>query len=113
MLPLSMLSAGGQGTGDTGPPGRNGTINIQSNGYVDAIPAAPYRICPLGLALSMIESLELSRTHRHLLLLIDGQRSVAELMRLTGKSESGMHVLLRDLEQAAVIQFAWPGSSPY
>ncbi len=53
----------------------------------------------------------LSRTHRHLLLLIDGQRSILELVRLIGRSEQEVASFLHDLEQATVIQI--PGTPPF
>ena len=75
------------------------------------LPVAPYRIQPLESALRSIERLGLSRTHRHLLLLIDGERSITELIRLTGRNQSEVHELLRALERAAIIQI--PTVPPY
>lgn len=88
----------------TESPSTNGTSRNQYNGSTNAVPQAPYRIRPLDTTLHMIENLGLSRSHRRLLLLIDGQRPVAELARLMGKSERDIAQLLQDLEQAAAIQ---------
>jgi Domain of unknown function (DUF4388) len=59
---------------------------------------------PLGEALHLIEQSRLSRIHKHLFLLIDGHRSVTELVRLTGKNQDEVHALLRDLLRTGVIR---------
>ncbi len=69
-----------------------------------SLTTAPFRTRQLDSALRMIENMGLSRTHRRLLLLIDGQRSILELVRLVGRSEQEVASLLHDLEQATVIQ---------
>jgi predicted transcriptional regulator len=48
--------------------------------------------------------LSLSRQHRHLLLLVDGQRTVADMVRLIGRAQNEVQKLLGDLEQAGIIQ---------
>lgn len=73
--------------------------------------AIPFRTRQIDSALRSIENMGLSRTHRHLLLLIDGQRSIPELVRLTGRSEQEVASLLHDLEKATVIQI--PGTLPF
>lgn len=67
-------------------------------------PAAPYRTRRLEEALRILEYRGLSRVHRHLLLLINGQRTTAELVRLIGRDEDEVAQLLRDLIEAAVIK---------
>jgi hypothetical protein len=67
-------------------------------------PAVPQRTRQLDAGLRIIESMGLSRTHRHLFLLVDGHRSAAEMGRLMGRSEPEIDGLLRDLERAAVIR---------
>ncbi|MEO8973655.1 MAG: DUF4388 domain-containing protein [Ktedonobacteraceae bacterium] len=69
-----------------------------------AVASAPYRTRQIDSALRVIENMGLSRTHRRLLLLIDGQRSIPELVRLVGRSEQEVVRLLHELEQATVIQ---------
>ncbi len=69
-----------------------------------AVVAAPFRTRQIDNALRVIENMGLSRPHRHLLLLIDGQRSIPELVRLMARSEHEVASLLHDLEQATVIQ---------
>lgn len=93
-------------------PASNDHTHIAQNGFTGAIPGIPYRLHQLDSALRMIENLGLSRAHRRLLLLIDGQRSTTELGRLTGKTEQDVAELLRDLKQAAVIRFPGSQSSP-
>jgi len=128
--PFSPLPAfPAQRTGTTGPiprqaplppfPGRatelpasNSNGKMPQNGFAHAIPGVPFRIRPLDMALRMIENLGLSRAHRRLLILIDGQRSAAELGRLVGKSEREIVELLQDLEQAAVIRLPGPSPTP-
>lgn len=130
-LPLSPLPvASPERTGDTGSlprqtslssypgpitalPASNGHSHIAQNGFSGAFPGIPYRLHPLDSALRMIENLGLSRAHRRLLLLIDGQRSMAELERLTGKTGQEVAELLRDLKQAGVIRNPGSQSSPH
>jgi hypothetical protein len=66
-------------------------------------PETPFAIYPLEEALRLIEQGRLSRTHRQLFLLIDGQRSIVELSHLVGKSQEEANRLLRDLERIGVI----------
>lgn len=63
-----------------------------------------YPIQQLGVALRAIELNRLSRSHRQLFLLIDGQRSAQELARLAGKTEQDLQALLHDLERIGVIR---------
>ncbi len=72
---------------------------------------APYRILQLEVALRAIDVRGLSRAHRRLLLLVNGERTVPELGRLMGRDEANIAELLRDLEWAAVIQI--PTMPPY
>ncbi|MHB8599358.1 MAG: DUF4388 domain-containing protein [Ktedonobacteraceae bacterium] len=71
---------------------------------VSAVAATPFRTRQIDNALRVIENMGLSRTHRRLLLLIDGQRSILELVRLMARTELEVASLLHDLEQATVIQ---------
>jgi hypothetical protein len=63
----------------------------------------PLPIFSLDEALRRIERGKLTRSHRQLFLLVDGQRSPLELARLIGKSRGEAYELLRDLERAGVI----------
>ncbi len=92
----------------TGARGRNESVRQNTPA---PLPIAPYRIQPLEFALRSIERLGLSRTHRHLLLLIDGERSITDLIRLTGRNQSEVYELLRALERAAIIKI--PTVPPY
>ena len=64
----------------------------------------PYRVRQLAEAIHQIEQQGLSRVHRHLLLLIDGSRSVKELERILKRDEGEVAALLRDLENATLIK---------
>jgi len=64
----------------------------------------PHRVRQTEEALSIIEYLKLSRTHRHVFLLIDGQRTVQELERFLKRDQQGVYELLRDLERYGLIQ---------
>jgi hypothetical protein len=66
--------------------------------------AVPRRIIYAEKALHIIENAQLSRTHRQLFLLIDGQRNVAELLRLLGRKQDEGLKLLRDLAYIGVIR---------
>lgn len=78
-----------------------------------ALPEAPFRTRQIDSALRVIENMGLSRTHRRLLLLIDGQRSIPELVRLMGRSDQEVASLLHDLEQATVIQIPLMPPPPF
>lgn len=86
----------------SGPLGGQSGSLAPSGPYASAI--VPSTTLPLGEALRWIEQSRLSRIHKHLFLLIDGHRSVTELVRLTGKNQDEVHGLLRDLVQTGVIR---------
>ena len=64
----------------------------------------PHLVIPLEESLRYVDQLGLSRQHRRLLLLVDGQRNVAEMVRLIGRTQYGVQQLLADLEQAKIIR---------
>ena len=66
--------------------------------------AVPHLVIPLEESLRYVDQLGLSRQHRRLLLLVDGQRNVAEMVRLIGHTQYGVQQLLADLEQAKIIR---------
>lgn len=65
----------------------------------------PHRVRQTEEALAIIEYRRLSRTHRHVFLLINGQRTVHELVRFLKRDEYGVYELLRDLERGGLIKF--------
>lgn len=71
---------------------------------IAAVPPVPQPVSQSQWAFTRIERLGLSRAHRRLFLLIDGQRSLPELIRLMGRGEHDIYALLQDLENAAVIR---------
>jgi len=80
-----------------------------SNGRMPAISLIPASVVPHPAkspdeSLRRVEQLGFSRHHRRLLLLVDGQRSIAEMVRLIGHTQYDVQKLLVDLEQAGIIQ---------
>ncbi len=63
----------------------------------------PYRTCPIDEAQRRLAQAGLSRTHRHLFLLVDGHRSLPELVRLIGRKPEEVQKLLYDLEYIGVL----------
>jgi uncharacterized protein DUF4388 len=63
----------------------------------------PFRTKQIDDALALLEQAGLSRPYRRLLLLIDGQRTPLELVRLTGRPLEEIQRLLYDLERIGVI----------
>jgi Domain of unknown function (DUF4388) len=66
--------------------------------------AVPYPLQHLDAALRLIEQHGLRRVHRQLFCLVDGRRSIVDLVRLMGKSGSELYRLLGDLERAHLIR---------
>lgn len=69
-----------------------------------AASAVPHLVTSLEESLRRVDQLGLSRQHRRLLLLVDGQRNVAEIVRLIGPTQYEAQKLLTDLEQAEIIR---------
>jgi hypothetical protein len=70
--------------------------------------AVPYRSKPLGYALHILEEKSLSRAHRHLFLLVNGERSIGDFMRLLQLNEYEVLALLYDLQDAGMISIPAP-----
>lgn len=64
----------------------------------------PWRTRSFEEATHVLEKAGLSRLHRHLLLLVDGQRTLQELARLVGRSPEDVQRLLNDLTTIGLIQ---------
>lgn len=64
----------------------------------------PYPIRDAREVLPLFGSMRLTRTHRQLFLLIDGQRSIPELIRLFARGDGEVYALLADLERAGLIR---------
>jgi len=64
----------------------------------------PHTTRPLSEALRGIEQRGLSRIHKHVFLLVDGRRSVKELVHLSGKNQDEVYGLLSDLVRIGVIR---------
>ena len=81
--------------------GNGGTGQVIS--FISAS-VVPHLVIPLEESLRYVDQLGLSRQHRRLLLLVDGQRNVAEMVRLIGRTLYEVQQLLADLEQAKIIR---------
>ncbi len=81
--------------------GNGGTGQVIS--FISAS-VVPHLVIPLEESLRHVDQLGLSRQHRRLLLLVDGQRNVAEMARLIGRTLYEVQQLLADLEQAKIIR---------
>jgi hypothetical protein len=110
-------SAFDRGSTDTGTHPRIPTSPLResaarrqaSNGRMPAISLTPASVVPhpaksLEESLRRVEQLGFSRHHRRLLLLVDGQRNIAEMVRLIGHTQYEVQKLLVDLEQAGIIR---------
>ena len=64
---------------------------------------APQRIWQGQDALTFLERTRASRLHRHVFLLLDGQRNLPDLARITGHSPEEIKRLLNDLERLGMI----------
>lgn len=81
----------------------DGTRTTAPHSSTPTTPTTPFRTRQIDSALRTIENMGLSRAHRRLFLLVDGQRSIEELVRLMGRSHNEVDSLLRDLEHATVL----------
>jgi hypothetical protein len=66
--------------------------------------AIPRRTRAVNVSFHLLDQARLSRAHRHLFLLIDGNRTIAELVRLTGRPVEEILRLLQELEHIGVIE---------
>jgi Domain of unknown function (DUF4388) len=64
----------------------------------------PSRTEAYDKALQLLKIAEYSRIHHHIFLLVDGHRSVGELIRLTGRRKDDVVKILRDLEKLHIIR---------
>jgi hypothetical protein len=65
---------------------------------------APLRIVTGPEGINYMERFGLSRLHRHVFLLLDGQRTAVDVVRLTGRSFYEIQHLLADLEHLGLIR---------
>lgn len=84
-------------------------VASSQNGYATPHPSPapvvviPYHTRPIDEAVRLLEERQLPRTHKHLLLLIDGRRTTLDLMRLMGRTPEDMSRLLGDLRYLGLI----------
>ncbi len=65
---------------------------------------APFRLVNGPEVVNYMERFGLSRLHRHVFLLLDGQRTAVDVVRLTGRSFYEIQALLADLERLGLIR---------
>lgn len=94
-VPLDQLKGPNSGSLNSGNP---------NSGSLTFDPIVPYPASQHLEALQKIEHQGLSRAHRRLFLLIDGQRSLSDLIRLMNKKQDEVYELLQDLERGAIIR---------
>ncbi len=85
---------------------RNDTYPVQKP-FPKRMPVAenaPSRLVDGPQALAYMQRLHLSRLHRHIFFLLDGQRTTTDLARLTGHSLVEIRQLLAELERAGLIK---------
>jgi Domain of unknown function (DUF4388) len=112
-LDRGMTDTGTQPRIPTSPLRESAARRQGSNGRMPAIPLMPASVVPrhtrpLEESLRRVEQLGLSRHHRRLLLLVDGQRNIAEMVRLIGYTYHEVQKLLVDLEQAGIVLLEKP-----
>jgi len=87
-------------------PAARATPNSQGSNYEGslALSARPFRLHLGEIAVQHPETVRLARMQRRLLLLVNGQRSISELARLTMRSPEETMALLSELWRGGFIQ---------
>lgn len=67
----------------------------------------PYAIVALSEAVARLERAGFSRSYRLLYLLIDGRRSVHELVQLVGRNVEEVHTMLYNMERLGILQMVY------
>jgi hypothetical protein len=88
------------------PAARINTDRLESNHLLARVDEVPYTSMELNKATASIERAGLPRSHRRLFMLIDGHRTIAELVPLVGKKAEEIRNMLQDLEWLGVIQIS-------
>ncbi len=78
-------------------------LSRNRNGQTPPPVTAPYRLYKVEDVLSQFPTMGLSRSHRQLFLLLDGQRTARDLARLVGRGLDDVEMLLVDLARAGLI----------
>jgi hypothetical protein len=87
-------------TPHTNPSATNTNRSNKPNHF---IVQTPYRIRTDNSVLAFIDQVGLTREHRRLFMLIDGQRTTQELVSLMGRNPEKVIELLTDLERAGIV----------
>jgi len=92
----------------TGPLREHSTGPISEAAAEPINETVPYKSKALDYGLQVIERKGLSRVHRRLFLLVDGQREITEFMRLLKLNEFEVLEILYDLQDADIINIPNP-----
>jgi hypothetical protein len=95
----------------TGPLGANAAARMRDSSAPGVLPEAatiPYRSKPLEYGLRLIDEKGLSRIHRHLFLLINGERKIEDFKRLLKLGEFEVHSVLYELQDIGIISIPSP-----
>ncbi|GHO51009.1 DUF4388 domain-containing protein [Ktedonospora formicarum] len=103
LLPSTHASNPSLPTPQMSPTIRNPTPPPNRGGMESG--AAPQRMRAVNEVLPYFERMGLTRLHRQLFLLIDGQRSISELILLIGNRTEEVNRLLDDLRRAGLIRW--------
>jgi hypothetical protein len=106
--PVPTLPSPNNGTvvGPDIPATRDGIDKLKLMYHVAPGYEVPHTVVDLSEALARIDQVKLLRTYRRLYMLIDGRRSIVDLVPLTGKSAGELRNMLRTLEWLGVIRIA-------
>ncbi len=86
------------------------TENSPNNVYPppsNPLAAVPYPTREINSALPALEALGFSRAHRQVLLLVNGQRPISEIVRLTGRHPQETYKIIQDLERAMLVRIMY------
>jgi hypothetical protein len=95
----------------TGPLRANTTAKLRDSSAPGMLPeetAVPYRSKPMEYGLRLIEEKGLSRTHRRLFLLVNGERKIVDFKRLLKLGEFEVHSVLYELQNLGIISIPSP-----
>ncbi|HEY0755732.1 MAG TPA: DUF4388 domain-containing protein [Ktedonobacteraceae bacterium] len=102
--PLSSFS--NHGSAIHGKAGGVNTVPLKPRHLPEPASGVAVTTVKLIEAMTRIKQAGLSRIHRHLYLLLDGQRSIANLAPLISKEEPEIYEMLTDLARLGIIRLA-------
>lgn len=103
--PVSAFQPPGHSLNGTAP-GVPAISSRMPGGSASPVSEVPFATVDLSIATANIDRAGLPRVYRRLYMLIDGRRSLSELVTLMGKSAEEVHTMLYNLEWLGVIRIA-------